>query len=251
MSSMLYSDYDMLAQIYAEMYSQPYDEDIMQLLEKLFLQHLPQQGHILDLCCGSGDLTKPLLERGYQVTGLDGSEAMLNYAREKAPGGKFILGDARCYKFSPTFHGAIAAGDSLNHVMNIKDLKNVFQNVFTALLKNGLFGFNMSMEEMYESDNWDRELQAAVTDRLVWVWKQSYDSENKIGERQITIMQLVNSNWQRLDRVLSSKVYTLNEIISTLENIGFRDTHYYDLERDLGISNSLGNAVFVCRKQTS
>lgn len=248
MSSTLYSDYDVLAQIYAEMYSQPYDEDIMQLLEKLFLQYLPEQGHILDLCCGSGDLTVPLLERGYQVTGLDGSEAMLNYARVKAPGGKFVLGDARYYKFPHTFHGAIAAGDSLNHMMNIEDLKNVFQNVFTALLKNGLFGFNMSMEEMYGSDNWDRELQAGVTDKLVWVWKQNYDLEKKIGGRQITIMQLKNGNWQRLDRVLSSKVYSPTEIISTLESTGFREICHYDLERDLGLSNSLGNAVFICRK---
>jgi SAM-dependent methyltransferase len=248
MSSMLYSDYDVLAQIYVEMYSQPYDEDIMQLLEKLFLQHLPQPARILDLCCGSGDLTKPLLDCGYQVTGIDSSEAMLNYARTKAPDGKFVLGDARYYKFSPTFHGAIAAGDSLNHVMNIEGLKSVFKNVFAALLENGLFGFNMSMEEMYGSENWDRELQAGVTDNLVWVWKQSYEPEHKIGQRKITIMQLVDGNWQRLDRVLASKVYSPTEIISTLESTGFRGICYYDLERDLGISNSLGNAVFVCHK---
>jgi len=250
MSSTLYSDYDVLAQIYAEMYSQPYDEDIIQLLEKLFLQHLPQQAHILDLCCGSGNLTKPLLERGYQVTGIDSSEAMLDYAREKVPGGKFILDDARSFKVKQIFHGAIAVGDSLNHVMNIEDLKSVFQNVFTALLKKGLFGFNMSMEEMYESDNWNRELQAGVTDKLVWIWKQSYDRENKIGQRQITIMQLTDGNWQRLDRVLLSKAYFPSEIISTLESTGFRDIHHYDLERDLGGSNSLGNTVFVCRKST-
>ena len=248
MSSMLYSDYDALAQIYTEMYSQPYDEDIMQLLEKLFLQHLPQQAHILDLCCGSGDLTVPLLEGGYQVTGLDGSEAMLDYARIKAPGGKFLLGDARCYKFEPTFHGAIAAGDSLNHMIELEDLKSVFQNVFATLLDDGLFGFNMSMEEMYQSENWDRELQAGVTDKLVWVWKQNYNSENKIGQRQITIMQLIDGNWQRLDRVLASKAYTVSEIKSVLEDTGFREIRYYDLERDLGVSNALGNTVFICRK---
>lgn len=41
----------------------------------------------------------------------------------------------------------------------------------------------MSMEEMYGRENWDRELQAGVTDNLVWVWKQSDNSETKIGQR--------------------------------------------------------------------
>lgn len=46
------------------------------------LSAIPQGGHVLDLPCGTGRLTRMLVERGYRVTGADVSEAMLSRARE-------------------------------------------------------------------------------------------------------------------------------------------------------------------------
>src|SRR5436189_2679035 len=38
---------------------------------------------VLDLACGTGNVTLELARRGYQVTGVDNSEAMLRQARVK------------------------------------------------------------------------------------------------------------------------------------------------------------------------
>jgi SAM-dependent methyltransferase len=46
------------------------------------LQSIPRGGHVLDLPCGTGRLTRILVELGYRVTGADASEAMLSRARE-------------------------------------------------------------------------------------------------------------------------------------------------------------------------
>jgi len=248
-SSTLYSNYNALAQIYQERWNQAYGADMMQILEKLFLRHLPEKAHILDLCCGSGNLAQPLLMKEYQLIGLDGSEAMLHYAREKAPSGEFILGDARFFEFPPTFHGVVSVGNSLNHVMNLEELKCVFHNVFAALLENGVFAFSLSMEERYQSDKWNNIQKSSVKDEYIWIWQQIYDSKEKIGSRKITIMQLIEGEWQRSDHNLLSKIYSRAEIQSALENVGFTEVSFYDLERDLAVADLLGEGIFVCRRR--
>ncbi|MDY0873151.1 class I SAM-dependent methyltransferase [Dongia rigui] len=54
--------------------------------------------HVLELACGTGEVTQVLLSLGHQVTALDFSESMLAVARKKHAGKernlRFILGDA-------------------------------------------------------------------------------------------------------------------------------------------------------------
>lgn len=52
--------------------------------EILLLEHVPEQGHILDLGCGAGRTSIPLAEMGLQVTAIDISEAMTRVARQQA-----------------------------------------------------------------------------------------------------------------------------------------------------------------------
>jgi len=144
-----YTGYDPFAQMYNESWGPKFCQKGLPLLEKLLLQHLPQEAHILDLCCGTGQIAQQLLTKGYRVTGLDGSEAMLHYARENAPTGQFILGDARLFEFPPTFHAVISTNATFNHVMNLEELKSVFHNVYAALLDNGFFLFDLNMEADY------------------------------------------------------------------------------------------------------
>jgi len=241
------SSYDRLAEIYNEVWQQPYDEEIMQLLEKLMLGDLPEKASILDLCCGTGNLIPPLVQKGYQVTGVDISEPMLRYARTKAPDSNFILSDARLLKLTPIFQGVVSIG-SLNHFLTLEDLKSVFKNVFSALLENGIFGFNLAMETMYQSPEWINEVMANVRDDLVWVWQKNYNFDEKICTKKITMLQLIEDKWQRSDHTLLSKAYSQAEIQTALKEVGFRDINIYDLEKILGQAEKRGNYVFVCCK---
>lgn len=241
------SSYDRLAEIYNEVWQQPYDEEIMQLLEKLMLGDLPEKASILDLCCGTGNLIPPLVQKGYQVTGVDISEPMLRYARTKAPDSNFILSDARLLKLTPIFQGVVSIG-SLNHFLTLEDLKSVFKNVFSALLENGIFGFNVAMETMYQSPEWINEVMANVRDDLVWIWQKNYNFDEKICTKKITILQLIEDQWQRSDHTLLSKAYSQAEIQTALKEVGFRDINIYDLEKILGQAEKRGNYVFVCCK---
>lgn len=124
-----YSEYDHFARIYNESWGPRYCKENLEFIEKLLPENFPQSAHIMDLCCGTGQLVKELQDKGFKATGIDASEAMLNYARQNAPLSEFISSDARCFNLQSKFHAVLSTSGSLNHFMNIEDLTSVFKNV--------------------------------------------------------------------------------------------------------------------------
>ncbi|MBW4630830.1 MAG: class I SAM-dependent methyltransferase [Iphinoe sp. HA4291-MV1] len=242
-----YSDYDAMDRIFP-----PFSEEVYKVylvnLEKLVLQYIPKRAHIFDLCCGRGELTQLLQEKGYQVIGLDGSEVSLRYARENAPGVEFILDDARSLKFPSTFHAVVSIGSSLDHVISIEELENVFKNVYEALLENGIFALESYSEEDALSHYSVPIRNGHVEDDYVWIGRLTYDREKKVLRENYTEFQLLKGEWQRSDVTLLSRAYSPAEIQSVLKKVGFMEVRTYDEERDLGVSGRAGKTFFVCRK---
>lgn len=246
-SAIRYTGYDPIAWIYKEYFGQKQIEKALPPLEQLLLRHLPEKAQILDLCCGAGELAQQLLTKGYEVTGLDGSETMLRYARENAPSGEFILGDARFFELPPTFDAVVSISGSLAYIIKIEELISAFRRVYAALQKNGLFVFNMYLEEEYQSD-WNDNISGDIKDEYAWAVKTKYYPEEKIGRLHFTLFQLIEGNWQRLDTTVEEKCYSVTDVQAALENVGFTEVNIYDAGRDLGVEQSAGHAYFVCRK---
>src|SRR5438128_5024907 len=61
-------------------------------LLEILRQHGVDQGHVVDLGCGSGLWARELVRAGYGVTGIDQSAAMLRLARQRAPAARFNKG---------------------------------------------------------------------------------------------------------------------------------------------------------------
>lgn len=84
-----------------------YSPELYALLNELGLNG---SGKILDLACGTGVASEPLAAAGAHITGIDPSEEMLKFARERNPKGKFVKGNAEALPFGDdTFDAAISA----------------------------------------------------------------------------------------------------------------------------------------------
>lgn len=277
-----YTDYDPWAWLYNRSEAHLACQRFLPILEKLLLPHLREREQILDLCCGTGQLTQQLLSRGYQVTGLDGSEKMLHYARENAPNAQFILGDARSFEFSSNFDAVICTDSALNHIMSLEELKSVFHNVYTALKEDGLFLFDLGLEKRYRNIPVnDGELE----NEYAWTVGETYNPDEKTGTFTITIFQpvsensgikqrssilkqlkrlaynnflrftkpstllhLVSKDWQPSEITFSVKPYTKAEILSALEAVGFTSMNIYNSKGKLATPQQDRYAYFVARK---
>ena len=108
----------------------------MSHLYKDFLKHIPKDGHILDLGCGSGRDSLEFIKRGYNITAVDGSKE-LSIATSKVIGQEVICNKFEDLQLTEKFHGIWACA-SLLHI-NKRDLINVIKNISYNLEDNGVF----------------------------------------------------------------------------------------------------------------
>jgi demethylmenaquinone methyltransferase/2-methoxy-6-polyprenyl-1,4-benzoquinol methylase len=76
--------------------------------------------HVLDACCGTGDLAVAAARAGGRVTGLDFSEAMLERARRKAPELEWVQGDVTQLPFEDQTFDAATIGFGIRNVPDLQ-----------------------------------------------------------------------------------------------------------------------------------
>jgi SAM-dependent methyltransferase len=100
------------------------------------------QGAALDLCCGPGRHSIPLVQRGFHVTAVDRSPFLLNKARERAAEAgaaiEFVQCDAREFVRPAAFDLAINLFTSFGYFSREEDL-TVLRNIRTSLKNGGVF----------------------------------------------------------------------------------------------------------------
>lgn len=100
----------------------------------------PRAGErILDLGCGSGQLTAKIVERGAEVIGLDRSDEMISEARRNFPALQFDVADAANFRVD-TPVDAVFSNAALHWM---KDADGVAKSVADALRPGGRFVLEM------------------------------------------------------------------------------------------------------------
>ena len=94
----------------------------------------PKPGErVLDLGCGTGQLTSLIAERGAEVVGLDASAEMIGQARQNYPRMRFVLADAAKMDFAGEFD-AVFSNAALHWMM---DAAAVAAAISRALVTGG------------------------------------------------------------------------------------------------------------------
>jgi SAM-dependent methyltransferase len=106
-----------------------------------------QAGAVLELACGTGQLTIPLALLGLPTVGLDQSSAMLGVARERASVAgasvAFVQGDMRDFALGRNFDFIFVARNSLLHLLSTTDLLAALTAVRNHLTPDGIFVFDI------------------------------------------------------------------------------------------------------------
>jgi trans-aconitate methyltransferase len=97
-----------------------------------YLQPKPGET-ILDLGCGTGDLTAEIFQKGVNVIGVDNSAEMIQVAKTKFPLIEFLQADARIMNFDVRFDAIFS--NAVLHWIKEKDL--VIRQMYLSLKENG------------------------------------------------------------------------------------------------------------------
>jgi len=105
------------------------------------------RGPVLELCCGSGRITLPLLKEGIDVTGVDFTPSMLAAAKVKARKQglrcSFLRGDMRNLRLKKKFKLVFIPFNSIQNTYTIEDVEKVFATVRAHLAPGGIFQFDI------------------------------------------------------------------------------------------------------------
>src|SRR3954454_8573130 len=183
-TSLSASSYDPIAEMYHKLWADWYLPAALPVLDLLFFPKVPAGASVLDVCCGSGHVTRELIRRGYSVTAVDASAELIAIARRDWPGVDWRVQDARQIEVGVSqFAAALSTFDSLNHLATVNDLESVFESVHRALEPGGLFVFDMNLEEAFLSDH--RRWTAEVKSEYVSLVRGFYDEATKMARTEL------------------------------------------------------------------
>ncbi|MDD7740513.1 MAG: class I SAM-dependent methyltransferase [Fusicatenibacter sp.] len=190
-----------------------------------------EDGLVLDLGCGTGNMTELLSKAGYDMIGVDNSEDMLEIAGEKrAASGLdilYLLQDMREFELYGTVRAVISICDSMNYILEEEELCRVFSLVNNYLDPGGYFIFDLNTKYKYEQMG--ETTIAENREEASFIWDNYYDPQEEINEYELAIFLPVGEDlYRKFEEVHYQRAYDLPTIRYLLEEAGMEYVTAYD-----------------------
>ena len=199
----------------------PYDK-WADFIEEFLKADKINDGLVADLGCGTGQLTRLLSKKGYELIGIDSSEDMLQQAREAGDGENilYLCQDMREFELFGTVAAVVSVCDSLNYVTDEQELVRVFSLVNNYLDKGGIFIFDLNTPYKYEQELSDGCF-AEQREDMAFIWENFYDEDSHINEYALTLfLEKENGDYERYNELHYERSYSLSEIKEALSRAG-------------------------------
>lgn len=216
----------MIYQSFASIYDELMDPQLYEQWINYAENHLPPRSSILELGCGSGHLAIALSQRGYKMTGLDQSSAMLTLARQYQEDASehfmLIEGDMTDLADFPMYDSIISFCDSICYLPSENVVKQTFQEVYNHLKPGGKFLFDVhTPSKIKEFEDYSVHFE---TEDAVLLWDSYEGDEELSAEHYLTIFKEQKDNsYQRFDEHHYQRTYELTTYKDMLQQVGFKD----------------------------
>ena len=193
------------------------------VLIELLQRSRATRGRVVDLGCGSGILARALLDAGYEVTGIDLSEAMITMARERAPGADLQVGSFLDAEM-PDCVAVTAIGECFSYLFDERaggpGLERLFERLHRALVPGGVLLFDVAAPGRVRGTSPQR------TWREGGDWAVLVEVDEDVTARRltraITTFRATGEAWRRDHEVHTLRSYARRELETRLRAVGFR-----------------------------
>lgn len=231
----------------------PYDKWLEFFLEKAEKYDAPGK-NVMDLACGTGELSIRLANAGFRVTGVDLSEDMLMVANEKANKESVHLNlfhqnmseleELGQYDIITVFC------DSLNYLSSPNEVQETFKRIYSHLNDNGLLLFDVhsiyKMEHIFLNETFTE-----IEDEVSYIWN-SFEGEYPYSvEHELTFFVLddTTDQYSRFDELHKQRTFSEKDYTLWLEQTGF---HILEITADFTQDTPTETSeriFYVCRKK--
>jgi len=201
---------------------------------------------LLDLACGTGNVSFAMARRGYRVTGLDLSPQMLDVARKKAqdlvPASEmrsdqpvtpvqpvdYIHGDMRAFDLGRQFHVITCLYDSINYLRSQEDLAQAFTCSRNHLKHGGVFVFDVNTEYQLARSHNKPTVMLEKGDQIILFWQDRWVQKTKTWQVRLSGFVKEGEMYRRFQEIHEERAYSAAEVQACLDEAGFSRVTVYE-----------------------
>ena len=230
----------------------PYEDWCLWIRETL-ADHGIHDGLVLDLGCGTGVMTELLAEAGYDMTGIDFSEEMLEAAveRREQSGHEtlYLCQDMREFELYGTVRAIISICDSMNYILEEEELLDIFTRVDNYLFPGGIFIFDFNTDYKFREVIGDATIAESRED-CSFIWDNFYDVEEGINEYDLTVfVREEGEMFRRFTETHYQRGYTVEQMTGLAEQAGMEVLEVRDADTGEEATSTSQRVYVVAREK--
>jgi SAM-dependent methyltransferase len=221
--------YEQFAYLYDElMQDAPYDKWVNFVLKSLHDHQIKliKGNTLLDLACGTGELSVRFAEQGFKVTGVDLSTDMLAVARAKAENHGVMIPlfeqDMAELEGLGSFDIIGIFCDSLNYLLTEEKVLSTFLKASQCLNKDGILFFDVhsifKIKELFIDQTF-----TLCDENIAYIWNSFPGEHPNSVEHELSffVQDPADGKYNRIDEFHEQRTFSIEQYSGWLEEAGF------------------------------
>ena len=202
----------------------------------------------LDLACGTGPHVRHFIDLGFQSSGLDINQPMLDIAKRRCPEAQFSLQNMAAFSLETPVDLITCFLYSLHYCGGTEALKACIANVHKALTPGGLFCFNSV--DKHKINNQAQVRHSAEFDGSEFVFESGwhYSGEGDMQALNLSISKTTAAHtevWHDQHPMVAMSFSNMQQLLAPYFSVQLFE---HDYDKIVPCQQDAGNALFVCVK---
>ncbi len=202
----------------------------------------------LDLACGTGPHVRHFIDFGYQSSGLDINQPMLDIAKTRCPEAQFSLQDMSTFKVTEPLDLITCFLYSIHYSAGIEKLKDCIASVHRALKVGGVFCFNVVDKNTINNAFFAKHSTRQEDDLFTFSSAWNYSGQGEKKSLKVSIEKTNATESQIWHDEHPMVAFSFAELIEALTPSFDIHIFEHDYEKIIPWDKSSGNAIFTCVK---